>query len=102
VRPNSGAARRKGFGGATVATSIEQRLQGRVTLNWLPAGLRATMWLPAAHVALTGASAPVDTAAEPLRSHDTNLSPLAGHRILVMHDSRTGGDARTVAGAGER
>jgi two-component sensor histidine kinase len=63
--------RRKDFGGLVIASSIEKQFQDRVTLKWLPEGLHATVWLPAARIAETRAPASVDASAGPLHPAPT-------------------------------
>lgn len=77
---------RKGFGGTVITASIEQQLQGQVTLAWLPEGLHATMWIPATHLAHTEAPVPPSAPEPPPRADKVSLRPTGAHRILVAED----------------
>lgn len=46
----------RGFGLTVIEASVAKQLEGRVSLEWLAEGLRATLWIPRNHVA--GQNAP--------------------------------------------
>ena len=74
---------RHGFGSTVIAASVRRGLQGDLALEWRPEGLRATVFVPPAHLARTEAGEGPRAASI---SADTPVAALAGRRILVVED----------------
>jgi CheY-like chemotaxis protein len=78
---------RRGFGITVIEAGIRHQLDGAVTLDWLPDGLRATIVVPRTELAVPHAAAPSGSPqAETLVDGHASAPPLQGVRILVVED----------------
>jgi len=79
----TGPPARRGFGSTVIAGGIQQGLEGKLTLEWRPEGLRVVMFIPHTKLARTGAA---DGATAATVAADVPATAMAGRRILVVED----------------
>jgi hypothetical protein len=77
----------KGFGNTVLSATIAQQLGGGVTLDWRPDGLRATLFVPSAHLREVESNSAelVSAPSEPGAAHAPTL---IGQRVLAVRTSR--------------
>ncbi len=81
--PPTAEPARLGFGLTIVRSSIEAQFRGGVSYDWRPEGLRCTLSIPIAQIAV---APPVADAADQMPADDGARRSLAGKRLLVVED----------------
>jgi len=77
----AGPPEQRRFGSSVIVGSVEYQLDGRVTLEWRPEGLRAILLVPRAQLGRS-----TETCEAPVTSKSLETPTLAGRRILVVED----------------
>lgn len=72
---------KRGFGSTLIENTITYDLGGRVSIDYAPAGLRASFVVPASHVRVVTAAMPIAP-----RQTSTELRPLTGKTVLLVED----------------
>jgi PAS domain S-box-containing protein len=75
---------RMSFGSRLIQLTVERDLDGEVTKDWRPEGMRAVVRVPARHV---GAATPRVRRVEPFAAPPSDTAHLDGKRILLVEDN---------------